>query len=331
MRILVPLDGSTFSEAILGPIIQMAEAADVDVHLVTVVEQPRMKSNWVEALAWVDEGTGEFGMGRVPLPQASEPSGSDVASETAEQAMERALQAAGEYLAQVAGRFPSGRAKPKAIPGEDSVEEIMAFCREEGVELIAMSTHGRSGLGRWVYGSTANKLLNATPIPLLLLRPRDDAGGSLEQRRIETLVVPLDGSELAESSLPYAEELALQMGLNVSLIRVTPTPNLGFPGMEPYAYDGQMYVDMERAAEGYLRQKQTELEQRGLSVESTLKGGHPAAHIIDHAEAIEGSLIVMSTHGRSGVGRWVMGSVADRILRASASPILLIRSQGAAT
>jgi nucleotide-binding universal stress UspA family protein len=166
---------------------------------------------------------------------------------------------------------------------------------------------------------------------LLLLRPKDEEGASSEQRRIETLVVPLDGSELAEASLPYAEELALKMNLNISLIRVTPTPNLGFPGMEPYAYDGQMYVEMERAAESYLHQKQTELEQRGLRVERTLKGGHPAAHIIDHAEAMEGSLIVMSTHGRSGVGRWVMGSVADRILRASPSPILLVRSQGAAT
>ena len=324
MKILVPLDGSTFSEAILGPVIQVAEAVDAEVHPLTVVEEPGIRNTWLETLAMVDESTGEFGV--VPTPPLPHPSESGVETESREQALERALHTAGEYLAQIAGRFSSGRAKPKAIAGEDPVGAILAFSMEQEVDLIAMSTHGRSGLGRWVYGSTANKLLHSTSIPLLLIRPRDDEAPS-EAKPIDTLVVPLDGSEMAESALVYGEDLARKMALNISLIRVVSTPALSYPGTEAYAYDPQMFTDLENAAANYLKQKQTELEQKGFKVECNVRGGYPADYIIDFAEESEGSLIVMSTHGRSGIGRWLMGSVADRVLRASYRPILLIRSK----
>ena len=324
MKILVPLDGSTFSEAILVPAVQMAEAVDAEVHLLTVVEEPGMHNTWLENLAMVDESTGEFGV--APTPPLPNPSESGVETESREQALERALQTAGEYLAQIAGRFSPGRTKPKAIAGQDPVGAIMAFSQEQRVDLIAMSTHGRSGLGRWVYGSTADKLLHSTSIPMLLMRPRDDSARS-EARPINTLVVPLDGSELAESALAYGENLARQMALNISLIRVVSTPALTYPGTESYAYDPRMFTDLENAATSYLKLKQTDLKLKGFNVEYMVKGGYPADYIIDFAEESEGSLIVMSTHGRSGIGRWIVGSVADRILRASYRPILLIRSQ----
>ncbi len=324
MKILVPLDGSTFWEAILGPVVQVAEAVDAEVHLLTVVEEPGMRNTWLENLAMVDESTGEFGV--APTPPLPHPSESGVATESREQALARALHTAGEYLAQIAGRFSSGRANPKAIAGEDPVGAILAFSLEQGVDLIAMSTHGRSGVGRWVYGSTADKLLHSTTIPLLLMRPRDDEAPP-EAKPIDTLVVPLDGSELAESALAYGEDMARQMSLNISLIRVVSTPALTYPGTESYTYDPQVFTDLESAAISYLKQKQADLEQKGFKVEYVVKGGYPADYIIDFAEASEGSLIVMSTHGRSGIGRWIMGSVADRILRASNRPILLIRSR----
>ena len=324
MKILVPLDGSTFSEAILGPVVQMAEAVDAEVHLLTVVADPGMRSTWIESLALADESTGEFGVNAIPrLPDPPE---TGVEAGSGEQALDQALNTAGEYLARIAGRFSSGRAKPQAIAGEDPVGAILAFSLEQGVDLIAMSTHGRSGLGRWVYGSTADKLLHSTSIPLLLMRPRDDEAPS-EPRPIDTLVVPLDGSELAESALAYGEDLASQMALNISLIRVVSTPALTNPGTESYAYDPQMFTDLEKAAISYIKQKQADLEQKGFKVECVVKGGYPADYILDFAEANEGSLIVMSTHGRSGIGRWIMGSVADRILRASYRPVLLVRSR----
>lgn len=325
MKILVPLDGSTFSEAVLPSAVQLAAGMDAEVHLVTVVEPPRTKSNWLEALSWADESTGELGLAGVAMPRTPADSGRDGEGATAE----RELQAAREYLGRVAERFPSGSVKTKAVSAETPVEALMAFCKEEGINLVAMSTHGRSGLGRWVYGSTADKLVQSTTVPLLLLRPKDNGDAAPTEVLISTLVVPLDGSELAELSLPYVEDMARKLKLSVSLVRVTPTPTLAFPGSETYAYDAQMYMDMEKASEVYLHEKRRELRDKGLEVECTLKTGHAATHIIDHAESIEGGLIVMTTHGRSGVGRWIMGSVADRVLRASAAPVLLLRSPSA--
>ena len=182
-------------------------------------------------------------------------------------------------------------------------------------------------MGRWVYGSNADKLLHSTSIPLLLLRPGEDRDEPLERKPIDTLLVPLDGSALAESSMPHVEALAEAMGLKISLVQVITTPTMAYPATEPYAFDPQMAANLEGAAAGYLKEKQTELEQKGFQVQTTVKNGYPAAHIIDLAAESEGRLIVMSTHGRSGLGRWIMGSVADRVLRASYSPVLLIRPQ----
>ena len=193
-----------------------------------------------------------------------------------------------------------------------------------------MSTHGRSGLGRWVYGSNADKLLQTTTIPMLLIRPRSGDASAQGEMPINTLVVPLDGSELAEESLSYAESLASQTSLKLSLIRVITTPAIAYPGTETYAYDPRLFTDLENDAAAYLHEKQAQLESKGLEASCMVKGGYPAAHIIDFAEDSDGSLIVMSTHGRSGLGRWIMGSVADRVLRASYRPILLIRSGGPA-
>ena len=326
MKILVPLDGSPFSEAILGPVIQLSEAVGAEVYLLSVVGEPRTSSDWINALAMAEETTSGFGVMAVPPPQSGRYSESGADTGPKEQTLEQALQTAVEYLGQVAKRFSQGRATPKAVPGEDPVKAIMDFSSEQEVDLIAMSTHGRSGLGRWVFGSTADKLIHSTSIPLLLVRPRDGGDVPSDGKPIRTLVVPLDGSELAEAALAYGENLARQMGLNISLIRVFPTPTLAYAGTEGFSYDPGIFTELENAAVDYLKEKQADLEQKGFSVESTVESGPQADSIIDFAEAQPGSLIVMSTHGRSGVGRWLLGSVADRVLRASETPILLIRS-----
>jgi nucleotide-binding universal stress UspA family protein len=326
MKILVPLDGSKLSETILGRVAQLAEATDSEVILLSVVEEPRIGGTWLEALATVDETTGEFGMAGTSYLRRAQLQ-SDAVTETRDQAMERAIGTSEEYLGQVAAAFPSLKITTRAVHGDDPVTEIMAVSQAEDIDLIAMSTRGHSGLGRWVYGSNADKLLHSTSIPLLLLRPGEDRDEPLEKKPIDTLLVPLDGSALAESSMPHVEALAKSMGLKISLVQVITTPTMAYPATESYAFDPQMAANLERAAAGYLKERQTELEQKGLQVETTVKNGYPAAHIIDLAAESEGRLIVMSTHGRSGLGRWIMGSVADRVLRASFSPVLLIRPQ----
>lgn len=322
MKILVTLDGSTFSESIVPAASQLAQATGSEVHLLSVVEDPGIRRSWVEAIALGEAGTGEFMLPPTAMPRYPDARrGANMSTET----LEEAIHSARQYLAEVALRFPAG-AKSSAVPGNDPVAAIADYAAENGIDLIAMSTHGRSGIGRWVYGSNADKLLQSTAYPILLVRPRNGDAPSQGGVNIDTLIVPLDGSLLAEEALAYAEGIASQMSLRLSLIRVVTTPAIAYPGTETYAYDPRLFTDLENDAAAYLREKQAQLESRGLEVASTVRGGYPAAHIIDFSEDSEGSLIVMSTHGRGGLGRWIMGSVADRVLRAAYRPILLIRS-----
>ena len=143
------------------------------------------------------------------------------------------------------------------------------------------------------------------------------------------MLVPLDGSELAEVVFTYVKELAGRLDLDVILLQVCPTALKEFIPMQK-AY-------MERAAETVKRQskavqKKTEFEPEGkpVDVKSELVVGHPADEILRFTEENDVDLILMASHGRSGIRRWAMGSVADKILRASKAPILLVRPEAPA-
>jgi nucleotide-binding universal stress UspA family protein len=292
-RLLVPLDGSEIGEGVLGQATQIAKGQRSQVTLLYVApaEMHGLASAW---RARIGDGDGR----------------------TAE-----------EYLESVAGRLrPEGLAVETRVVGGYPSVEITRIAQEERFGLIAMATHGRSGVGRWVFGSTTDKVLHAVATPLLLRRPRaaDPRAGA---DRLRTLVVPLDGSGLGESVLPRVKALAASMSLPVRLVQVVPTGTIAFAGMDPYAYDPKVFEIMTSAATEYLEGKTRELQQQGLQASYRVLQGYAPSRIIDLAEETEGSLIVISTHGRSGVGRWVLGSVADRVLRASFRPVLIIRPQ----
>ena len=168
MKILVTLDGSTFSESILPAAAQLAQATGAEVHLLSVVDEPGLRHSWIEAMAM-----GEAGAGELMLPPTAMPRYPDAgpSAEMDAQTLEQAISSVEQYLAEAALRFPAG-ATPSAIAGHDPVATITEYSMEHGIDLIAMSTHGRSGIGRWVFGSNADKLLQTTTIPMLLIRPR---------------------------------------------------------------------------------------------------------------------------------------------------------------
>lgn len=199
-----------------------------------------------------------------------------------------------------------------------------------------MSTHGRSGMWRWVLGSVADKVLRASPVPVLLVRSEAADKGAFEKWTDITLVVALDGSPLAESVLPHVQALAQQIGtdmLNVVLIRVCePPPTPAIPGPE-VPFDWQKLMDenwasCKRITKEYLTGVENHLKQTGLQVRSEpieqMKFS-VAEEIVEYANTIPFSLIVMATCGRSGISRWAYGSVAQKVLTGSSSPILLVR------
>ena len=133
------------------------------------------------------------------------------------------------------------------------------------------------------------------------------------------ILVTLDGSETAEEILSHIQALSSSDG-EVHLLRVAMAHTL--PGVDPT--DAQAKV--VREGEDYLKAVEDRLKQKGIKVESHVRYGHPAEEILDHIEHRDVDLIAMTTHGRSGVGRWLMGSVAEKVVRSCPIPVLVVRS-----
>lgn len=196
-------------------------------------------------------------------------------------------------------------------------------------ELIAMATHGMSGMRRWLLGSVASKVTQSAPTPVLLVRPLEGASASLPAT-LKAVVVPLDGSLLAEKILPYVMALAQGLSVQVHLLRVYAPPATAYVAAEGMRVPGpaDFLASLREEAQGYLDVKASELQDKGLErVLATAIEGDPANEIIDLARNTADNLIAMTTHGRSGIGRWVLGSVAEKVVQHSRDPVLLVRAE----
>ena len=138
----------------------------------------------------------------------------------------------------------------------------------------------------------------------------------------ETILVPLDGSKLAEESLGRVKELARAHGSKVVLLRVAFA--LVFPGAEPTKFQAQVTEE----AEGYLEKIKKELEAEGIRTETVVRYGFPADEILAHINRGGVDLVAMTTHGRTGPARMVMGSIVEQVIRHSDVPVLSFRSSG---
>jgi nucleotide-binding universal stress UspA family protein len=237
---------------------------------------------------------------------------------------------ASEYLVAIAERLrkrgleseiDTARGKPGG--------EIVAEVGRRGAETVVMATHGRSGLGRWVYGSVAESVLDRAAVPVLLARAWAEAPPTTQS--VRGVLVPLDGSPFAEAALPLAAAFAsnrVDTELHLQQI-VQPVQSL-FTSWAP----GVVYSDLDmatdlNAARTYLKDVVERLE-RELGVPASQAVIHalvglPADTIVQTAREQRCDLIVMATHGHTGVARVVLGSVADAVLRGGSTPVLLVR------
>lgn len=193
--------------------------------------------------------------------------------------------------------------------------------------LIAMATHGRSGLRRWALGSVADRVIRAAPVPVFVVR-----GGAPTPRAdfaFKQIMVPLDGSPIAAQALPLAAELATHAQAELTLIQaVTPTiESYPLPLGQPMTQYTVLLPALREKAAADLAGAASELRAQGLPVKTLVEIGYPAEVIVDEAEKRAIDLIVMATHGRSGLRRWALGSVAGKVLHAATTPLLLIRAQ----
>ncbi len=239
------------------------------------------------------------------------------------------------YLSSVVARLKGAglAADSTLLRSDPSAGIVEEAAKDQGV-LIAMASHGRSGLARWWMGSVADKVLHMTDNPLLMVRSHSEVSAS-QERSLERLIVPVDGSELAEEVFPHVAYLSKALGLPIDLLRVTLSEaeyyqamSMGLRVLPPTLPSFQSFAEaVDGEAWEYLSDAKARLEEMGAGpVEDRVLQGAAAESIVDLATSRTNSLVAMTTHGRSGVGRMILGSVAERVVRQSGGPVLLIRA-----
>ncbi len=212
-----------------------------------------------------------------------------------------------------------------AVSGSPA-DAIVQYAEEHGIDLIIMSSHGRTGSSRWVYGSVAEKVMHHAPCATAIIRAHLNVG-MFQNKKI---LVPLDGSELAERALKPALALAKAVQTDVVLLRVVPgrepLPEEMTPAGDQVAAALDAAGAQERTeAEAYLQRAHTTHDNGRLFFDVQATTGDVADAIISYADEHDVDLIVISSHGRSGIGRWLHGSVAEKVLRGANCATLIVR------
>jgi nucleotide-binding universal stress UspA family protein len=225
------------------------------------------------------------------------------------------------YLATVAKRFGSAPVET-VVAGGDPAQTILAQVAERGVDLIVMATHGRSGIGRWVFGSVADQVMRHSPVPALLVSATSPER-AWPKGRAPRILVTLDYSALSEVVLEAAANLAKTIHGELLLFSVTPllvvTDGYGQVYL-PYDVD-QDLIDRRR----YLEETAAKLRERGLTVTTRAEFGTPNTLIVDVAREEDVDLIAMATHGSGGATRVLMGSMAAGVVQRATAPVLIVR------
>lgn len=301
-HILVPLDGTSLAETALQPAALLAERFDAEVILLV-----RSIETW----------------------PAGEPAPSDGLN---------AMFQAEEYLTAAASKLAGkGFTVQRAVLGQKPASGISAEADYHQADLIVMATRGRQGLDALLHPSVTWEVLRQTSAPILTWKAKEEHGQApapawtprFLQDASAPLLVPLDGSLPAEQALPLARAFAQRLGNPLLLVRAAEQPFIAGSAID-YA---QMLARAQEwslaEASSYLERKRLELAGAGLHISVHCHLGDAATVIRDEAQAHRAGLVVMASHGRGGLGRFLLGSVARRLLSQLEVPILLVRAQSA--
>lgn len=215
------------------------------------------------------------------------------------------------------------RVQSRVLMGKPA-DEILRHADENDVGLIAMTSRGSSVRGPWLLGNIAAKVLRATTKPVLLVRAPASEAALRQKRLVKRILVPLDGSDLGAAAIPHAEALGRALGAELVLFQVL-EPVASWAGSEVPYYITEPPEKRKNLAITYLDDVGKALRERGLKVSGVVAVGSPADRIVDYAKENAIDLIAISTHGRTGIGRWVFGSVTDKVLHAGDTAVLVVR------
>jgi nucleotide-binding universal stress UspA family protein len=297
-KILIPLDGSRLAEHSLAYLEGLRHLGEMRLFLLSVVDQTE-----------------------------------DFHSLSPIEAQERETNLLSTYLREVSSditKHVGVTVATKVVTGVPAAC-VMSEAQEYRPDLLVISTHGRSGTSRWRFGSVADKVIRGVSTNTLVVGPRTTS----KERWLDTeavapftsILVPLDGSRLAEQALQVAQKFAETFASTLHLVRTVPVPTLvdGYPGEA--AYFPNLLGELEEGAAAYLSDVAARFSPE-LSVKTTVVVGVPAPRLEEYAEANGIDLVIMTTHGRGGLLRTALGSVTDRLLAGGVAPVLVVRPEG---
>jgi nucleotide-binding universal stress UspA family protein len=289
-RILVPLDGSAIAEKALPHARALGRTLEIPITLITVIET-----------------TADFSEKKGDLDTL----------------IESGVRNSEEYLKKISKTFSGATIQYRVEKGR--VEEAIIAAADNGT-LITMATHGRSGLGRWLLGSITEKVVRGANNAVLVVRANERASSEGEAAP-DSIIVPLDGSTLAESVLLYVVELAKAFHARVTLVRSYSLKQIIFSFEEFHPDLDGLKEELRWEAMSYLDEKVAELKSRGMvDVFCSVTEGDAAETIIEMGKGAPNTLIAMSTHSGSTIKHWVLGSVTEKVLRHANNPVLTIRT-----
>jgi nucleotide-binding universal stress UspA family protein len=303
-KIVVPLDRSKAGEVVLPYVEALAAVYGSAVKLVGVVEAEPSKENVQSSAPTVDKA----GFLRLYLL--------DVAKRIAYEGVDFGM---------------SGKNKIdfEVLVG-NVAREILKYAEYLDAGLIVLASHGSGNEDEWSIGNISSKVLRASKKPVLLIH-REPSAAALEQKKlVHKILVPLDGSKLGEAAIPYTQDLAAKLQAEMVLVHVTePLVRWGMYDSNPADQIVESPETRDTEAEEYLASVVKSLGQnKGIAVSAVALYGIPARQIVNYARENKIDLIAMSTHGRSGLGQWVFGSVTDKVLHSGGPPVLVVRPTG---
>ncbi len=316
--ILVPLDGSALAEQALPYARMMALLLEARITLLQVVSEADVEH--VDSILY--QFAAVYGTGDVVATERER---------MRELLDERCQRARGYLAAQAAELGKSDIDTHTEVVIGHAAEMIAEIAAHDQVSLIVMATHGYGGFRGWGLGRVGDKGIHINDTPILLVR--GVAGAPAEITLPQRIMVPLDGSDLAKQALPLATRLAAAANAELMLLRaVRPIFDVEMvvPPMARTISDvPDISMTLRKYALEELQELAVRLKEQGLRSVVAAPFGDPPESIVDEAKAAEVDLIVMVTHGYGGLRRWALGSVADKVLQASTTPLLLVRAQAA--
>lgn len=295
-NLLVPLDTSSTAEQVL-PYLRHLASPQTTIHLVSVVE-PHL---YAYAMAAQER----------------------VVQEKLQAVIKNDME---QYLEQIQGHLQNqGYQVERWLAAGDAAQTIADVASKVNADLIAMTTHGRTGLARWALGSVADRVIHIAQQPIFLVRTSETPPLRYE---IQQILVPLDGSQIAEEALADAKTLATETNAALSIVRILePLSDWQKEILAEQGYQ-EAAIEEERRAEAssYLNTISAQLNAAHIATTCELFSGQASEAILHILNRVPIDLVVMSTHGLSGYSRWVYGSVAGKVLHSAPCPLLLRRS-----